>query len=252
MEEIGVSTKNIIVDDSYHTSVSHVVIDSYRPYHPLYHSHSDHHTYMFRGATSFITPEIVEKYFIPHLDDAKIVTSEIAQVPLDSVKTLLKAAGDRKIMRFLDMDLPCSVAVGPANLGSRDDVPFESFFHCLAGDVSPQLRSAEGEVMMMRSLPCSQGDVPELFPELDAQMLLQEPPSITAERIIDRCPEAQLVAVTKGVAGAGLCVRGQEGLSIRIIPDITITDETGAGDAFLGGLIAGLYHWVSFVEMVHN
>ena len=83
-------------------------------------------------------------------------------------------------------------------------------------------------------------------------MLLQEPPSITAERIIDRCPEAQLVAVTKGVAGAGLCVRGQEGLTIRIIPDITITDETGAGDAFLGGLIAGLYHWVSFVEMGQN
>ena len=63
MEEIGVSTKNIIVDDSYHTSVSHVFIDSYRPYHPLYHSNSDHHTYMFRGATSFITPEIVENYF---------------------------------------------------------------------------------------------------------------------------------------------------------------------------------------------
>ena len=90
----------------------------------------------------------------------------------------------------------------------------------------------------------SQGDVPELFPELDPQMLLQEPPSITAERITDRCPNAQFVAVTKGRKGAGLCVRGQDGINIQIIPDITTTDDTGAGDAFLGGLIAGLYHWV--------
>lgn len=29
MEEIGVSTDYIVVDDKYHTSVSHVFIDSY-------------------------------------------------------------------------------------------------------------------------------------------------------------------------------------------------------------------------------
>lgn len=90
----------------------------------------------------------------------------------------------------------------------------------------------------------SQGDVPELFPELDPQMLLQEPPSITAERITDRCPNAQFVAVTSGRKGAGLCIRGHEGLNIQIIPDIESADDNGAGDAFLGGLIAGLYHWV--------
>ena len=39
-------------------------------------------------------------------------------------------------------------------------------------------------------------------------------------------------------------MRGQDGINIQIIPDITTTDDTGAGDAFLGGLIAGLYHWV--------
>ena len=49
--------------------------------------------------------------------------------------------------------------------------------------------------------------MPELFPELDAQMLLQEPPSITAERISDRCTNAQFIAVTSGRKGAGLCVR---------------------------------------------
>lgn len=35
MEEIGVSTKTIIVDDSYHTSVSHVFIDSFALYRRL-------------------------------------------------------------------------------------------------------------------------------------------------------------------------------------------------------------------------
>ena len=90
----------------------------------------------------------------------------------------------------------------------------------------------------------SQGEVPELFPEVGPQMLLQEPPSITAERITDRCPNAQFVAVTSGRKGAGLCIRGHEGLNIQIIPDIESADDNGAGDAFLGGLIAGLYHWV--------
>lgn len=80
---------------------------------------------MFRGATSFITSEIVEKYFVPHLGNAKIVTSEISQVPLSGVKAFLKAAGERKVMRFLDMDLPYSVAIGPANLGTREDVHIE-------------------------------------------------------------------------------------------------------------------------------
>ena len=79
---------------------------------------------MFRGATSFITPDIVEKYFVPHLDNTKIVTSEISQVPLASVRTFFEAAGKRNILRFLDMDLPCSVAIGPANLGSKEDVYF--------------------------------------------------------------------------------------------------------------------------------
>lgn len=74
-------------------------------------------------------------------------------------------------------------------------------------------------------------------------MLLQEPPRITAERIADRCPTAQFVAVTSGRKGAGLCIQGHDGIGIQIIPDIDSADDTGAGDAFLGGLIAGLYHW---------
>ena len=74
-------------------------------------------------------------------------------------------------------------------------------------------------------------------------MLLQEPPRITAERIADRCPTAQFIAVTSGRKGAGLCIHGHEGIGIQIIPDIDSADDTGAGDAFLGGLIAGLYHW---------
>lgn len=68
------------------------------------------------------SPEVVEKYFVPHLTNAKIVTSEISQVPLAGVRSLFEAAGKRKILRFLDMDLPSSVAVGPANLGSQADV----------------------------------------------------------------------------------------------------------------------------------
>ena len=83
---------------------------------------------MFRGATSFITPEIVQKHFIPYLHQAKIVTSEISQVPLSSVRSLFQAAGERHVLRFLDMDLPYSVAVGAAQLGSREDVLLLSLF----------------------------------------------------------------------------------------------------------------------------
>lgn len=122
MEEIGVNTDYIIVDDSFHTSVSHLFIDSFVSFYSLTARNGDQHTYMFRGATSFITPEVVTKYFVPHLDNAKIVTSEISQVPLAGVRSFFEAAGERKILRFLDMDLPCSVAVGPAQLGSNEDV----------------------------------------------------------------------------------------------------------------------------------
>ena len=129
MEEIGVSTKYIIVDDSYHTSVSHVFIDSFFFSLSIISSNSNQHTYMFRGATSFISPEIVEKYFVPYLTNAKIVTSEISQVPLAGVRSFFEAAGKRNILRFLDMDLPSSVAVGPANLGSQADVTPFSVVH---------------------------------------------------------------------------------------------------------------------------
>lgn len=83
---------------------------------------------MFRGATNFITPEIVDKYFIPHIPNAKIVTSEISQVPLAGVRTFFEAAGKQHILRFLDMDLPMSVAIGVAQLGTREDV-FSLSFH---------------------------------------------------------------------------------------------------------------------------
>lgn len=129
MEEIGVSTKYIIVDDSYHTSVSHVFIDSLALALSVTRSNSNQHTYMFRGATSFITPEAVEKYFVPHFTNAKIVTSEISQVPLAGVRAFFEAAGKRKILRFLDMDLPSSVAVGPASLGSQEDVVAFTLLH---------------------------------------------------------------------------------------------------------------------------
>ena len=77
---------------------------------------------MFRGATSFITPDIVEKYFIPHIQNAKIVTSEISQVPLSGVRAFFEASGKLNILRFLDMDLPMSVAVDKAHIGTREDV----------------------------------------------------------------------------------------------------------------------------------
>ena len=125
MEEIGVSTKYIVVDDSYHTSVSHVFIDSLALVLSVTRSNSNQHTYMFRGATSFITPEVVEKYFVPHFTNA----SEISQVPLAGVRAFFEAAGKRKILRFLDMDLPSSVAVGPASLGSQEDVVAFTLLH---------------------------------------------------------------------------------------------------------------------------
>jgi hypothetical protein len=140
MEDIGVSTKYVIVDDSYHTSFSHVFIDSYFMCFLINVSNSDQHTYMFRGATNLITPEIVEKYFVPQMDSAKIITSEVSQVPLPSVLALFKAAGERKIPRFLDMDLPLSVAIGAAKLGTRDEVGSQTLLKCSSNPVSTTAR----------------------------------------------------------------------------------------------------------------
>ena len=77
---------------------------------------------MASGATSLIDQEAMNKYFLPHLEGQKLVTTEISQVPLSGVLSLLNGAKKLGIPSVLDVDVQPSVAVEQAQLGSMEEL----------------------------------------------------------------------------------------------------------------------------------
>ena len=60
--------------------------------------------------------------FIPLLKNARIVTCEIAQVPLSVVIRILDAAKSNGCLTILDVDVSPSVAVNEAKLGTKEEI----------------------------------------------------------------------------------------------------------------------------------
>ena len=64
-----------------------------------------------------------------------------------------------------------------------------------------------------------------------------------AQQLLDAFPGVGMVAVTDGAQGSGLALRGlNEIVHVPGFKGVQQIDATGAGDAYFGGLIAGLYH----------
>jgi sugar/nucleoside kinase (ribokinase family)/D-arabinose 5-phosphate isomerase GutQ len=163
--------------------------------------------YMARGATGEYTPDDVDKHHRGVIEAASIVTSEVSQVPLPTVRRvfeLARAAGARTV---LDLDVPLDDAV-PA-LGTRAEL--EEVLR-LADWIKPSSVALDGIV--------APGSARQRALEL-------------AERT-----GAKLVALTLGPAGSFVLAEG-EAITVPA-PAVRVLDTTGAGDAFLGGLLAGL------------
>ncbi len=175
---------------------------------------ADRAIYMARALTAETTAAHVETHFADYIRSAAMVTTEISQLPLDAVIAVLRIAREAGVPSVLDVDVPPDFAIEVAGLGSAED--FEEAL-CLADVVKPAKAAA---------LQMAEADTSEE----------------RAEGIFGRYG-ARLVAITEGAQGS-VVTDGKQTVRAPAKP-VEARDTTGAGDAFLGGLIAGLFHGFS-------
>ncbi|MCP5059668.1 MAG: SIS domain-containing protein [bacterium] len=166
--------------------------------------------YMAPGATSETTPAFIREHFTQLIQAAARVTTEVSQLPLDAALCVLELAREAGVPTLLDLDLPPSAAV--PGLG---DTPTLEKLLCAADVLKPAKAAAA-----------------ELVPEAAGDVLA------VAEAMRARYGN-NAVIVTDGAAG---CAISAEGVALRVPSKAAkeVVDTTGAGDAFLGGLLVAL------------
>lgn len=178
---------------------------------------ADRAIYMARALTAETSAADVETYFAGYIRSAAMVTTEISQLPLDAVIAVLRIAREAGVPTVLDVDVPPDFAIDVAGLGSAED--FEEALS-LADVVKPAKAAA-------------------------LQIAAADSSEERAECIFNRYG-ARVVAITEGAQGA-VVTDGKQTIRTPAKP-VETRDTTGAGDAFLGGLIAGIYHGLSLQD----
>ncbi len=164
--------------------------------------------YMVRGATAELRPAEIRRRHGAFLRSARLATTEISQLPLATVIAILACARAHGIPTVLDVDVAPADAC--ATLGTR-----------------AELERALGLATYLKPAKTA---ARELAPGL-------RDPVRMAETIRARY-QNRAVAITDGERG---CAIAADGVAIRI-PAFRVRqiDSTGAGDAFLGAMVAGL------------
>ncbi len=181
-------------------------------------THAERAIYMASALTGTTTSEDIKREFSECISNAGMVTTEISQLPLDAVVAVLSIAKESDVPTVLDVDVPPSFAVDLAGLGSRKE--FEKALS-LADLIKPAKAVADQIVG---------GDTSE-----------------DKARDIFQKYSPRLVAVTDGAEGSVLYDGGS---IVRVKSNSVVArDTTGAGDAFLGGVIAGIYYGLSLEDI---
>jgi sugar/nucleoside kinase (ribokinase family)/D-arabinose 5-phosphate isomerase GutQ len=164
--------------------------------------------YMVRGATAELRPAEVRRRHAAFFRTAHLATTEISQLPLATVVAILEFARAQAIPTLLDVDVPPSDAL--ATLGAQADLE-------RALSLATYLKPAKAAA---RELAAGSRE-----------------PLRMAETIRARYGN-RAVVITDGERG---CAIAAAGAAVRV-PAFRIRqiDATGAGDAFLGGMLAGL------------
>jgi fructokinase len=218
LASMGVDNTHIWVEPHHRTSLSHIVLDK----------EGERAIIMAPGSTSDIDKHVMQSQFAALLKTSRIATTEISQLPLEAVEELISSAGG---LTMLDVDVRPTVAVTDANLGDLKTL----LRCCQSCDVLKPTMDAAGELL---ALVASAGESCD-----DADVVLADTADGVAGQLLDAFEGVGLVAVTDGANGAGLALRGlEETVRIPGFEGVQQIDATGAGDAFFGGLIAGLYH----------
>jgi arabinose-5-phosphate isomerase len=168
--------------------------------------------YMAPGATAETTPDHVRTEHAGFIARARRVTTEVSQLPLAAAREVLRIARSCGAQSVVDLDVPPSDAV--PGLGDRQTL-------------EEILRSAD-------LLKPSKAATRELVPEAGEDAL------DVAEAVRARFGNP-VVVVTDGSAGCAVAAEGV-GLRVPAFRVERVVDTTGAGDAFLGGLLVALEH----------
>jgi arabinose-5-phosphate isomerase len=216
MDDVRVSAECVEVSQEYTTAESYVLSQPHD---------GERSIIMASGSTSQIDGEAMSRLFerATALNAPLICTTEVSQVPLSGVEALLLAGNACGALTVLDVDVSPSVCVDEARLGSLDDLK-----RCvkLARVVKPTRHAAVELLQLLRG--DSNSDAVE---DMDAATLASA---------LREASGAAMVALTAGSAGSALATS----LHCAVVEACSIReaiDATGAGDAFLGGLLAGLY-----------
>jgi arabinose-5-phosphate isomerase len=164
--------------------------------------------YMAPAATSETTPEHVRTH-AAFVGRARRVTTEVSQLPLAAARTALELARAAGAATVVDLDLPPSDALAS---GLGDEAALDAVLR--GADLLKPAKSACRELALGTSGPL------ELARALRARY------------------GNGAVVVTDGEAGCAIAAYDFEGF-VRARP-VKALDTTGAGDAFLGGLLAAL------------
>ncbi|XP_065899706.1 bifunctional ribokinase/ribose-5-phosphate isomerase A-like [Dysidea avara] len=207
LRRLGVSLKYITVENTEMSGQCHVLIEN----------SGERSIIMAPGATSRIDNDYVNKHFCSHIKtDASMLTTEISQVPLSGVIALLKCAREAGILTVLDLDTTPEVALHQALLGTEQEL-----IECvkLADVLKPAKAAADDMLSMLTGTrSTSAADL--------------------AHQLQQQCGST-LVAITHG---SELSILANEHHVVEVPALIVdkVVDTTGAGDAFLGGIVAGL------------
>lgn len=168
--------------------------------------------YMAPGATSTTTAADVRRDHARFIQRAARFSTEVSQLPLPAVLEALRIAREAGVSTVVDLDVPPSDALASG-----------------LGDEATLRRVLEGADL----LKPSQGAAQELVPRAVGD------PVEMARALRDRfgCPA---VVVTDGEAGCAIAAQDFTGF-VPAHP-VKAVDTTGAGDAFLGGLLVARHH----------
>jgi sugar/nucleoside kinase (ribokinase family)/D-arabinose 5-phosphate isomerase GutQ len=172
-------------------------------------ANGDRAIYMARGATGELTPAEVRSRHGAFIRRANLVSTEISQLPIRTVLAILLFARTHSIPTILDVDVPPSDAIG--SLGTRAELE-------RALKLATYLKPAKAAA---REIVTGNG----------------RDPLKMAEAIRARYGN-RAVIITEGDKGCSIAARDT---SVRV-PAFKLKqiDSTGAGDAFLAGVFAGL------------
>jgi len=174
--------------------------------------------YMAPGTTAGTSAQHVRHHHADFIRRAGRLVTEVSQLPLPAALAALEIAREARIPTVVDLDVLPSQAL--RELGGERDLARV----LRAADLLKPAKAAAREIA-----PAAGGDALEL-----------------ARALRERFGNSAVV-VTDGAAGCAIATEGFEGF-VPGLP-VKVLDATGAGDAFLGGLLAGLAHGLGWGDV---